>query len=268
MKIILSRKGFDSSNGGCPSPIMPDGTLLSMPIPTDDVVSFSDVAWNGITYADILKQISPRKTYTNCHLDPDIRDNRINKIKGWKPAFGQTGAAQGLLVNAGVEVGDIFLFFGWFRRVEKTGKGYRFVPRKATDFYYGNDLQIIYGYMQIGRIITDQEEIKKYFWHPHSSSIHTCNPNNALYLPSEKLSFNPSLSGYGTLDYRKDRVLTMEGKGRATWNEYSFLEPEYIYGDRKNCAKDGGLYYAGIWQELVINESKDILDWVKQIIVI
>ena len=36
MKVILSRKGFDSSNGGCPSPILPDGTLLSLPIPTDD----------------------------------------------------------------------------------------------------------------------------------------------------------------------------------------------------------------------------------------
>lgn len=36
MKIILSRKGFDSSNGGQPNPIMPDGTLLSLPIPDPD----------------------------------------------------------------------------------------------------------------------------------------------------------------------------------------------------------------------------------------
>ncbi|MGC9778582.1 MAG: hypothetical protein HZR80_05015 [Candidatus Heimdallarchaeota archaeon] len=33
LKAILSRKGFDSSFGGCPSPILPDGTLLSLPIP-------------------------------------------------------------------------------------------------------------------------------------------------------------------------------------------------------------------------------------------
>jgi len=33
MRVILSRKGFDSSFGGCPSPILPDGTLLSLPIP-------------------------------------------------------------------------------------------------------------------------------------------------------------------------------------------------------------------------------------------
>lgn len=34
MKIILSRKGFDSSYGGYPSPILPDGSLLSIPIPS------------------------------------------------------------------------------------------------------------------------------------------------------------------------------------------------------------------------------------------
>jgi len=33
MKIILSRKGFDSKNGGIASPILPDGALLSLPIP-------------------------------------------------------------------------------------------------------------------------------------------------------------------------------------------------------------------------------------------
>ena len=36
MKLILSRKGFDSSCGEQASPIMPDGTLLSLPIPDDE----------------------------------------------------------------------------------------------------------------------------------------------------------------------------------------------------------------------------------------
>ena len=266
MKIILSRKGFDSSNGGCPSPIMPDGSLLSMPIPTNDDVSFSDIAWNGISYAEILKEICPSKSFSNCHLDPDIRDNRINPVKGWIPAFGQTGSAQGLLSNAEVEPGDIFLFFGWFRQVEQTSQGYKFAKRNQDDFYFGNDLQVIYGYMQIGEIITDQERIKKFYWHPHSSDEHTCNPNNALYLPIDKLSLNPKLKGYGTLDFRKDRVLTMEGMGRATWTEYKFLMPEHLYGKKKNCAKDKGLYYAGIWQEQVVFESEGLIEWVKRVI--
>ena len=34
MRVILSRKGFDSQYGGMPSPILPDGTLLSLPIPS------------------------------------------------------------------------------------------------------------------------------------------------------------------------------------------------------------------------------------------
>ena len=33
MKIVFSRKGYDWANGGTPSPVMPDGTMLSLPIP-------------------------------------------------------------------------------------------------------------------------------------------------------------------------------------------------------------------------------------------
>ncbi len=266
MKIILSRKGFDSSNGGCASPIMPDGTLLSLPIPSGDNVRFSDIAWDGITYSEILRQITPQRSYDKCHLDPDIRKNRINKVKGWRPAFGQAGAAQGLLSNAGVETGDIFLFFGWFRQVEKTGKEYCFASRNNIDFYHGNDLQVIYGYLQVGKIIKNQDEIRKYYWHPHSSKEHLKCANNALYLPTARLSIIPDMKGYGTLDFRKDRVLTMEHKPRATWDKYPFLMPEHVYGNKKNSAKNGGLYYSGIWQELVVYESEGLLEWVKQVI--
>ncbi len=37
MKVILSRKGFDSSAGGYPSPhFVQDGRLLSLPIPEEN----------------------------------------------------------------------------------------------------------------------------------------------------------------------------------------------------------------------------------------
>ena len=267
MKIILSRKGFDSSNGGCASPIMPDGTLLSMPIPSNDIDSFSDLCWNDTTYHDILSDLRPNRSYENCHVDPDIRvNNHITPIDEWVPAFGQINAAQGVLKNSGVEVGDIFLFFGWFRHVEKTEKGYRYVRRNKADFYAGADLNIIYGYMQVGKILTDPNEIAKYSWHPHSSKRRLANSSNALYLPTENLSFDSTMKGYGTLDYRKNRVLTMNGKGRATWNEYDFLMPEHVYGNKKNSAKGEGLYYCGIWQELVVYESEELLEWVRGIV--
>ena len=267
MKIILSRKGFDSSNGGCASPIMPDGTLLSMPIPSSDTGSFSDLRWNDTTYSKILSDLQPNKSYEGCHIDPDIRENnRVTPIENWSPAFGQIGAAQGVQKNAGVEVGDIFLFFGWFHQVERTDKGYRYVRRKGDDFYAYADMNIIYGYMQVGKILTNPDEIAEYNWHPHSSEHRLATTSNALYLPTETLSFDSSMKGYGTLDFRKDRVLTMEGKGRATWNEYDFLMPEHVYGNKKNSAKGEGLYYCGIWQELVVFESDGLLEWVRKIL--
>lgn len=266
MKVILSRKGFDSSNGGCPSPIMPDGTLLSMPIPSNDRDSYEDLLYDGITYSDILSEISPRRDFEHCHVDPDIRYNRIKTIENWKPAFGQIGAAQGVLKNSRVEKGDIFLFFGWFRRVEMINGKYRFVSRKKGCFYDHADLHVIYGYLQIGDILTEREKISGYPWHPHSSSERSYSESNAIYLPSENLSIIPEYSGYGTLDYKLDRVLTMEGHNRGTWKEMPFLLPEHVYGNRKNSAKEEGIYYGGIWQELVVEESDGLLDWVESII--
>ena len=266
MKVILSRKGFDSSNGGCPSPIMPDGTLLSMPIPSDDRERYSDLSYNGITYSDILSQLSPRKTFDHCHVDPDIRDNRIKRDKNWMPAFGQIGAAQGLLKNAGIEKGDIFLFFGWFRKTELLNGKYRFVSRRKGGFFDHADMHVIYGYMQIGNILTEKEGVLKYSWHPHSEMRRIETGTNAIYTPSERLTLMPEYPGYGTLDFRSDRVLTMENHNRGTWNQLPFLLPEHVYGNRKNSAKGDGIYYGGIWQELVIEESDGLLEWVESII--
>ncbi|MHA1380164.1 MAG: hypothetical protein ACTSRG_17460 [Candidatus Helarchaeota archaeon] len=51
MKIILSRKGFDSSFGGYPSPIFPNGSLLSLPIPGHNYVSGYD--YNNDKYVPV-----------------------------------------------------------------------------------------------------------------------------------------------------------------------------------------------------------------------
>ena len=266
MKVILSRKGFDSSFGGCPSPILPDGTLLSLPIPSDDRDSYSDLNCHGVNYAELLQQLRPGKEYSYCHVDPDLRPGlRADPVEGWKPAFGQTGAAQGVLSNAGVEKGDLFLFFGWFRQTEHGPDGYHFV-RKSRDFFRCADLHVIYGYLQIGELVTDPEEIAKYCWHPHASKACLGNKANALYLPAEHLSWNPEKNGYGTLDFCADRVLTMENKQRGTWAAKPFLMPEHVYGKRKNSATGDGLYYAGIWQELVLEESEGLLAWAKSLI--
>lgn len=271
MKVILSRKGFDSANGRCRSPILPDGTMLSLPIPgQSEPDKYSDLQYNGMKYQDIVEQLSPQKDkYEFCHLDPDLRsDIRTNEIKDWHPAFGQIGAAQGTLRNANVEEGDLFLFFGWFRKSKLENGRLRFsTPKDSSDFYDFADLQAIYGYLQIGKIITNPEEISTYWWHPHASSSRINEKNNALYIPSESLSFAKELPGFGVLNFREDRVLTMKGQSRSVWNPHDFLMPDKVYGNKKNSAENvNGLSYAGIWQELIVNESPELLDWAKSII--
>ena len=273
MKIILSRKGFDSSNGGQASPILPDGTMISMPIPdnsSDDPLTFSDLCYDGISYSELLFNLPKRNgnDFSNqkCHLDPDIRPNiRKNSIDGWSPAFGQTNAAQGYLKEAGVTEGDLFLFFGWFKKTKQLENGYyRYIEKKDSySFYDYADLHIIYGYMQIGRIICNPVDISEYYWHPHSSRVHLLNKNNVLYIPSNHLSFAPEKPGFGTLKFDRSRVLTMDGANRGDWIPYDFLMPDKIIGqNRKNSSTSGGLYYKGIWQELVFEGSDKMIEWV------
>lgn len=272
MKIILSRKGFDSASGGCPSPIMPDGTLLSLPIPddyaptviikTEKLLTFSDLVYKSHTYTQLLAGIRRTKTYNVCHLDPDLRkDARSTPIDGWEAAFGQTESALGVLRNAKVQIGDLFLFFGLFREVEYYKDTIRFI-RGARK------IQIIYGYMEIGEILYKPEQIEKFYWHPHATKGLYEDDRNAIFLPSKHLSLCSSLPGYGVLNYREDRVLTMQGENTATWKPHDFYMPNNIYDDRKNSAKSGskGLYYAGQWQELVLNSNENANDWALKMI--
>ena len=87
MKIILSRKGFDSGNGGQPSPILPDGTLLSMPIPSNDSDNtYSTIMWNGMSYYEIIRSLKPRSKINN---DMSWIDSSCYKVL--KSKFSETG---------------------------------------------------------------------------------------------------------------------------------------------------------------------------------
>ena len=169
MRIILSRKGFDSASGKQPNPIMPDSTLLSLPIPSekdDRVTTYSSLSWNGRSYYDIIHSLKPKsKIMANdfCHLDPDIRKDVCSRPSEWKPAFGQVDSALTHLRNQQVSIGDIFLFFGWFKATEE--RNGTLVYKKGAP-----DLHIIYGYMQIGEIINKEKDVPQWLMkHPHAS---------------------------------------------------------------------------------------------------
>ena len=263
MKIILSRKGFDKGTGGIPSPILPDGTLLSFPIPTDEKTQFklSDLHYKGQSYLDIMNQLYlnalPNDSY--CHLDPDIREGVV-EIEDWKPAFGQVDAAQTHLKNQKIAIGDLFLFFGWFRQTEYNIDGHLKYKKNAPD------IQAIYGYLQISEILTEKS-ISDYPWHPHASPSYP--HNNTLYIPSDKLTFNNKVTkkpGYGVLNYDISRVLTKEGFGRSKWEILDWFNDVTISYHSETSIKDNYFQSARRGQEFVISENQKVSDWAKMII--
>jgi Nucleotide modification associated domain 3 len=108
MRIIFSRKGFDSGSGGGPSPII-DGRPISLPIPAvPNSNQHSATRYRDIGLGDVVEQMSRYiKADHFCHHDPYFTSDG-------HCAFGQESAAQGHLTNQGVGPGDVFLFFGLF----------------------------------------------------------------------------------------------------------------------------------------------------------
>ena len=261
MKVILSRKGFDSANGGIVSPIFEDGTMISFPIPSYDKDTYEELQYEGMPYSKILSGLN-YKGGNHCHVDPDLDQNRrISKIDGWIPAFGQIGAAAGYLRNIGIEKGDLFLFFGNFHHVKMVDGSYKYV-RRTGDFYKDKDLQVIWGYLQVGEIIDDPEQVIKMWWHPHACAERREDKTNVIFKGTERLTFDKSKPGAGLLCYDKKRVLTLENCTKATWKKNSVYDVEHVLSSRKNLAKnhDDGIYYPGIWQELGLKETRECLE--------
>ena len=148
-------------------------------------------------YADLLAQLNPRKSYLNCHCDPDIRENnRLYSIPNWKPAFGQIGpSARYLLNTVGLAPGDMILFFGWFRFVEEDLLGHH---KFATGT---RDMHLVWGYLQVGEILSDPDRIaREYPWHPHADQ-RRFDESNILIVPRESLSFAKTKPGCALLPF-------------------------------------------------------------------
>ncbi len=106
MKIIFSRKGFDSAAGGGASPIV-GGKPVSLPIPSGghSVTTYGDL---GLGELAAMASRGKFGVDDHCHHDPMFRADGTC-------LFGQCSAAQTHLENQGVGIGDVFLFFGLYR---------------------------------------------------------------------------------------------------------------------------------------------------------
>ncbi len=285
MKLILSRKGFDSSFGGCPSPIFEDESFLSLPIPhsfksvpTPDPqarVNFSDIG-GPRRIGSIVEDLTSRRKRTvkashAVHLDPDLRSDSLSREAGWRPLFGQSGSAQTHLDNQNVGLGDIFLFFGWFRRVEEHAGRFCFVPNAP-------DLHMLFGWLEVGevwRVQKDDCQIPDWAAsHPHVTERYEPIQRNTIYVAvGNGVTYNA-----GTFHSFADQlVLTEPGRSRSRWRLPKWFYPSdrrsmlSYHGNRKRWRSDESYAYlqsVAIGQEFVLdtNDYPEAVDWSKDLI--
>lgn len=169
MRIIFSRKGVDKAAGGIASPIL-DGSLVSLPVPGSSQITYNDLKFENIRLGTLAKDLSNGRLHKNfqTHLDPDLREATYPRKPCWRPIYGQgTPAAKSHLQRHGVTVGDLFLFFGWFRDAELGSDGKYRYKRGAPN------LHVIFGWLQIGAVLSCEvprlSDIAWARYHPHAS---------------------------------------------------------------------------------------------------
>lgn len=230
MKLILSRKGFDSGAGGVPSPIFPDGKMVSLPIPDrTSVVRYQDIQFDGeISVGEIVETLTRGRIRRDdtAHLDPDLRRDSLPRSPCWRPIFGQTGAARGHVRNQGIGPGDLFLFFGLFREVTWAEGALRYTVDRMPQ-------HAVFGWLQIERILAvDSPACQALAWaryHPHLNR--KPNRNNTIYLASDELVLQGrrrlGLPGCGAFPlYSEELRLTAPGSEKVSlWRLPQWFHP-------------------------------------------
>ncbi len=278
MKVILSRKGFDSGSGGHPSPILPDGKLLSLPVPRDGRIKYSEIYADGNkTYYEVMQHLYKDKKIklkkekfeltqeTTCHLDPDLKRNTRKRLPGWNPLFGQHGGDLTHLFNYGVDKGDIFLFFGLFKKTHDVGDSLEFIRGEKK-------IHCIWGYLEVGDFHDVNNPKRRPKWmdyHPHLHPPMVSDEHNCIFEAIKNLSFNKRLKGAGVFKYSDSLVLTKPGLSTSKWQLPEFFKDvnvSYHTNSEKYGWKGDHFQSAARGQEFVIEENPKVTNWAKEII--
>jgi hypothetical protein len=237
VRIILSRKGFDSGAGGAPSPMTPS-SLTSLPIPTN---RRSETTYDDLHLGGVVEKATSGKIGADhlCHADPFFFEGRC--------AFGQTGSAQSHLANNGVCPGDVFLFFGLF---QASGG-----PREHWIFAWQRIEEIV----PLGPL-PQREQSPDWLPIVHPHTIGEWNPNNTLYLGSGGVFSTPDPA----------LRLTQQGGPLSVWRVPPWLKECGVtyHGNADRWLLDDRLQAVARGQEFVtdISGREDAKDWLNMII--
>ncbi len=275
MKLILSRKGFDSSSGGCPSPVFPDKSMIAMPIPDErSGIRYEDIDHRGTNFGQLVNDLTKGKITPGqgAHLDPDLCVSNLSRKASWIPCLGQSGAAQGHLAKQQVTEGDLFVFFGLFKEVVNVDGIWLFRKNAKPQ-------HIIWGWLQIDRILKvddlTQHDLSWLSYHPHVGLQE--DRLNTLYIAKERLQLpglNGLVSGAGVFNHVKDKlVLTRPDGGKlCDWqlplwfHPSNSTEPLTYHSNLERWSKSSShcfLNAVARGQEFVLQNSKgkEVVDW-------
>lgn len=285
MKVILSRKGFDSKYGGGPSPIIDGVRLVSLPIPErlNKRRRYRDYQLDGVSLGKLIATLHPKISPSEyCHFDPDLRRDALPhraKSISWRPLFGQVSSAAKHLINQGVGKGDLFLFFGLFRESD----GWTRFRRGAAEKH------VLWGWFQVDEVVLDPITWAKHprrKWasdHPHITGD-WWRGINVLFIAKDTLD----TSGLGLTSRVK-----IPGAGIFSRFDPSLCLSDPQYKRRKSCwklpacfkpnLKEGrnityisqGAWSDGpdpsfvhlnpgktsLWQEAVVSGNRDVARW-------
>ena len=274
MRVILSRKGFDSASGGMPSPILPDGTLISLPIPCDrpgSGTSYTSIrAVTGSSIAEIMNQLRVPVPPDGAHLDPDLVRAAVPRDPGWRPLFGQDSQAGRHLENQHVGPGDLFLFFGLFRQTVLIDGRLRWAPSAPL-------LHVLFGYLEIGEIrhISSPQDVADMPWaasHPHVRVWQR--PGNTVYIAAVRPALAPGRPGAGLFSFSATTQLTKPGATTSTWQLPAAVAScaqhlsYHMKASRWHIQPDGTviLHTVGRGQEFVTEADQGLVDWARRLI--
>ncbi len=280
MRIVLSRKGFDTAAGGCPSPIFPDGSMLSLPIPdAGSPIRYRDLKGSLRPAGQLVSRLSRGRVGSadGAHLDPDLAPEAFDRRPGWRALLGQTGSAQGHLRRQGVGTGDLFLFFGLFRPVRRVGPGWVFVHGEPPR-------HVFWGWLQVGAVHRvddlDGQSLPWARYHPHF--FRGEDPANTLYLSADTVTGLPLVRpapGAGVFRHYAEHLrLTASDAGSASvWTLPQWFHPRagvspltYHRDPRRWCRTRNGvlLRAAARGQEFVLDAGvfPEALGWAAQVL--
>lgn len=203
--------------------------------------------------------------HSYCHLDPDLIRENLNRVNGWRGLFGPHPKYQKHF-GSDVKENDLFLFFGTFRHVIIERESLRYAKKNDGDHLLHKGTHIIYGYLQVSKVITDSESIKPWMYeknhHPHLDAKLWNVKNNALYIANDKLVLNgetTNLQGWRLFDFKDDLVLTENNKTKSVWKRNLFPPDSIIKHmgkpiDQKNWNKEGCFSWKTFGQEFILED--------------